>query len=191
MPPALLGDARRQLDSASEGRYSGMLDQVRQASKDAEGRRERARWIEAEADKLKEQYEQALRRLKDEEERRGAGIGLKMKDDLERLAKAADGIYEEVRFSNKSLARRLREVRDGLRAALDRTSDLLAGRAPERAMAPGDRVYVVKMQKWGEVVRVHKARKRATVRIGELEIEMGTDELLPWGSDFSGTVSSE
>jgi len=191
MPSALLSDARRQLDSVSEGRYSGMLDQVRQASKDAEGRRERARWIEAEAARLKEQYEQALHRLKDEEERTGAGIGLRMKDDLERLAKVADAIHEEVRFTHKSLAHRLREVRDGLRAALDRTADLLAGHAPERPLAPGDPVYVVKMHKWGEVVRVHKARRRATVRIGELEIEMGMDELLPWGSDFNGTVSSQ
>lgn len=191
MPSALLSDARRQLDSVSEGRYSGMLDQVRQASKDAEGRRERARWIEAEAARLKEQYEQALHRLKDEEERTGAGIGLRMKDDLERLAKVADAIHEEVRFTHKSLAHRLREVRDGLRAALDRTADLLAGHAPERPLAPGDPVYVVKMHKWGQVVRVHKARRRATVRIGELEIEMGMDELLPWGSDFNGTVSSQ
>ena len=184
MPRRLLDHARRQLDALTEGLYTGVREQVSQAARDAEQRRERARWLESDAARLKEEYEDALRGLKEAEERTGADVGLKMKGDLERLAESAEAIYEEVRFSHKSLARRVRDVRDGLRAMLERTSDIISGRQPERPLAPGDQVYVVKLQKWAEIVRVNKLRKRATVRTGELEIEVALDDLVPWGTGF-------
>ncbi len=186
MPPALLADARRQLNQASGGEYDRMLDQVHQATRDAEERRRRAQWLESEAEKLREQYERTLRRLKEEEQRTGADIGLKMKKDLERLAREANRLYDEVRFGHKSFARRVRDIRDGLRAALEGTEKLLAGHHPGRPIEPGDEVYVVKVHKWGEVLRVDGVRRRAMVQVGEMQMEVALDALVPWGSEMKG-----
>jgi dsDNA-specific endonuclease/ATPase MutS2 len=160
-----------------------MLDEVRVASKDAEERLKRARWVESEAERLREQYEQTLRRIKEEEERTGADIGLKIRDDLERVAEESRRLYDELRFAHKPLARRMRDIHEGLREVLQKTEELLSGHRPERPIKAGDEVYVVKVHKWGEVARVDNQRKRALVNVGEMQMELDLSELVPWGSE--------
>ena len=184
MPDALLQEARATLDDASGGEYGSMLDQVALAGRDAEQRRKRAQWLESEAEKLKAEYEEALSRLKDEEERTGADVGMKIRDDLERLSRSAAGLYDEVRFSHKAYARKVREVRDGLRAVLERTEKLVEGHAPPRPIQAGDEVYVVRVHKWGKVERVDPQHARALVSVGGMQMQVGLDGLVPWGSDM-------
>ena len=182
MPPALLKGARDLLDEASNGQYSSVLEQVQLAVKDAETRRQRAQWIEAEAEKLKAHYEGTLRRIREQEERTGADIGLKIRDDVTRLAAEANRLYDDVRFSHKPLARKMREVRDGLRAVLQRTEQLLDKRTPDRPIQPGDEVYIVKVHKWGRVDSVDAVHKRALVTVGNMQMEVDLSELVPWGT---------
>lgn len=186
MPRNLLAGARNVLDGASEGEYGEMLDQVRQAKKDSEQRRKRARYLEEEAEELKEEYEERLARIKEEEERTGADIGLKIQDKLEDIEAVADELYDDVRFRRKSLAKKLKEIRDGLREVLGRTEDLVAGREPEMPLQPGDEVYVAKVHKWGEVQRVDENRGRATVNAGKMQMEVDLDDLVRWGDEIPG-----
>ena len=183
MPAILLEDARRLLNEASQGEYDRTVAQVRQAARDAEERRRRAQYLESEAERIKQEYERILARIRDEEDRTGAGIGLKMKDDLERLVAVAGQLYDELHFSHKSVARKVREVRDGLKTALERTQELVAGHQPKRPIQPGDEVYVTKVHKWGEVTEVDGVRKRATVQVADMLLEVPIEELVPWGSD--------
>jgi len=184
MPQRLLAEARRQLDTLTDGRYGGMIEQINQAACDIEERRRRARWLEEESLRLKEQHEDILRRLKDEEERTGADLGLKLRKDLQQLAGEADRLYDDVQFSHRAAARQARQIADGLRSVLARTDRLLEGRAPERPIEPGDEVYVVRVHKWARVDRVDAERSRATVTAGNVQMEVDLDDLLPWGSDM-------
>ncbi len=182
MSPAVLNEARKRLDEVSGGAYGRVLAQVQQASEDTEKRRRRVQWLEEEARRLKKEYEGRLERIREEEERTGANVGLKMKEDLEGLHRQAWRLHDEVRFSHKSLARKVRQIRDGLRQALERTEDLLAGRRIPRPIQPGDEVYVSKVHKWGVVTRVDEGRGRALVEVGEMQMEAALDDLVPWGS---------
>jgi len=182
MPEALLDDARRLLNEASRGEYDSAVAQVRLAARDAEERRRRAQYLEHEAERIKEEYERVLNRIREEEDRTGADIGLKNKTDLEALLKGASQLHDELRFSHRSAARRMRDIREGLRAVLERTEALVAGRAIERPIRPGDEVYVTKVHKWGVVEQVDKVRKRASVQVGELVLDVPLGELVPWGT---------
>jgi len=183
MSEMLLDDARRVLNEASHGEYDSAVAQVRQAARDAEERRRRAEHLELEAEKMKGEYEQALRRIRDEEDRTGANIGLKNKADLEKLLAAAAELYDDLRFTHKPVAQKVRTLRDGMKAMLQRTEQLVAGRAPERPIEPGDEVYVTKVHKWGEVQRVDAGRGRATVQVAGMLMDVPLDELVPWGSE--------
>ncbi len=186
MPQRLLQNARDILDGASDGAYGDMLDQVRQAKQDSEQRRERAQYLENKAEELKEEYEKRLARIKEEEERTGADIGLKIQDQLEEVESAADDLYDDVRFQRKSLAKRARAIRDELREVLDRTEDLVAGREPEMPLQPGDEVYVAKVHKWGTVDRLDEKRGRATVSAGGMQLKVDIDDLVRWGNEIEG-----
>ena len=186
MPAGLLAAARRTLNQQSGGNYGRMLDQVAVAAKDAEQRRKRAQYMESEAEKLKTDYEERLARVKEEEERTGADAGLRVRDDLTRLEEMAARLHDDVRFSHKTLAGKVREIRDGLKAALGRTQKLLDGHRIERQYAPGDEVYVAKMHKWGTVERVDESRARATVSVGGMKMEIDLEGLVPWGTDMGG-----
>lgn len=181
MPPAILADARALLDAESAGEYTPMLEQVRLARQEAEERRERMQFLEREADRLKGEYEETLARLKAEEARTEAGIGLQMREILERLHKEADRLHEDLRHGHKTVARRVREVRDGLSECLEKVNALLKGHRLERALKPGDEVYVVKLHRWGNVERVDRRANRAKVRVGETQIDVELADLQPWG----------
>jgi dsDNA-specific endonuclease/ATPase MutS2 len=159
---------------------------VRQAKQDSEQRRERAQYLENKAEEMKEEYEERLARIKEEEERTGADIGLKIQDQLEEVESAADDLYDDVRFQRKSLAKRARAIRDELREVLDRTEDLVAGREPEMPLQPGDEVYVAKVHKWGTVDRLDEKRGRATVSAGGMQLKVDIDDLVRWGNEIEG-----
>jgi len=182
MSRALIAEAHRRLDEVSGGAYGRMLAHVQQATEDSERRRRRVRWLEEEAERLRDEYRERLRRVKDEQERTGANIGLKIRQDLESLQKEAARLYDEVRFSHKSLARKVREIRDGLQRALERTEELLAGRELPRPIQSGDEVYVTKVHKWGRVERVDEPRRRALVTVGDMQMEVSLADLVPWGA---------
>lgn len=184
MPKALLAGARNLLDGASGGEYGDMLDQVRQAKRDSEQRKRRARYLENQAEELKQEYEERLARIKEEEERTGADVGLKIQDQLEEVEKKVDEVYDDVRFSRKSLARKMKEIRDGLREVLGRTEDLVAGREPDIPLQPGDEVYVAKVHKWGEIKRVDENKGRATVNAGRMQMEVDLEDLVRWGDEI-------
>jgi DNA mismatch repair protein MutS2 len=178
---AILADARSMLDAESAGQYSSATDQIRLAREDAEERRQRTQFLEQEAERLKSEYEETLARLKAEEARREAGFGLQLRDSLARLHQEADRLYEDTRNSYKSLAKRIRGVRDGLAECLEKVSSLLSGHRLERPLQAGDEVYVVKLHKWGTVERVDRQGERARVRVGDSQIEIAVEELQPWG----------
>jgi DNA mismatch repair protein MutS2 len=181
LPPAILTAARELLDARSEGEYSSMLEEVELAREDAEERRERMQYLEGQAEKLKEQYEEVLARLQREEDRRGADLGLQIRDTLQELLQQADALHEDVRNVHRSLGQRVRAFRDGLQECLDDISELLKGHSLERPLHKGDEVYVVKLHKWGTVERVDERRGRAQVRVGQTQIDVELDELQPWG----------
>ncbi len=181
----VLADARALLDAESHGEYSSVLEEVRLVRRDAEARRERMAYLEKEAQRLKSEYERTLARLKAEEERRGADVGLQMREKLEPLRDQADRLYEDLRHSHKSVAKRLRDVRDGLTECLQSVSDLLEGHRLARALEPGDDVYVIKMHRWGTVERVDRSGERVKVRVGETQVEVPVEELQPWGESES------
>jgi DNA mismatch repair protein MutS2 len=183
LAPAILADARGLLDEESAGEYSSMLDEVRLVREDAEQRRDRVQYLEREAERLKAQYEEAVARLKAEEERRGADLGLKIRDQLEEVASEAARLYDDMRYSHKSLSRRVRDVRDGLQACIETVEDLLKGHKIDRPLRPGDEVYVIKVHKWGTVERVDRRRERVKVRIGDAQIEVAPEDLQAWGED--------
>ena len=84
----------------------------------------------------------------------------------------------------------MREIHDTLRALLQRTEELLRGHRPERAIEAGDEVYVVKVHKWGKVTGVDNLHKRAMVTVGNMQMEVALDELVPWGSDMGRAKGS-
>ncbi|MHC5035604.1 MAG: endonuclease MutS2, partial [Planctomycetota bacterium] len=94
LPPAILADARGLLDAESAGEYSSMLDQVRLVRQEAEERRDRMQYLEQQAAELREQYEETLARLKAQEDKEAAEIGLRMRDSLEVLHKEADRLHD-------------------------------------------------------------------------------------------------
>jgi DNA mismatch repair protein MutS2 len=181
MPGGVLAQARGLLDSESGGRYGDMLEQVKVARQDAEERRSRMEYLEGKAAELKEEYEYTLARLKAEEERQGADFGLKMRDALEEMHRQAGGLYEELRHSHRSAADRVRRVRDGLQEMLEDICALLKGHRLERRLEAGDEVYVTRIHKWGTVERVDEDRQRATVRVGNAQVEVDVEDLEPWG----------
>jgi len=180
LPPGVLRDARRLLDADSDGRYSSVLEQVRLSRRDAEQRRERLKYLERETLKLKLQYEETLARLRAEEARRGASVGLQMRQRLEQLHGEADRLYEYLRHSHRSLSRRAREVREGLAECLEDLQRLLKGHRIERPLKPGDEVYVIKIHRWGTVERVASRGERVRVRVGDAQIEVPVSEVQPW-----------
>ncbi|MFW5915701.1 MAG: endonuclease MutS2 [Planctomycetota bacterium] len=182
MPRRLLDGARDVLDGAADGEYRDMLQQVRQAKKDSEKRRRRAKTLEQHAQKLKAEYEEKLERIKEEEERTGADIGLKIKEDLEKLEQTAAELHDELRFSRKKLARTTEEIRNGLRDVLDRTEELVQGRETEMPLKPGDEVYVAKVHKWGTIERIDDNRGRATVNANNMQMEVDLEDLVRWGN---------
>jgi DNA mismatch repair protein MutS2 len=173
LPPAILADARGLLDAESGGEYSSMLDQVRLVRQEAEERRDRMQYLEQQAAELREQYEQTLTRLKAQEDKEAAEIGLQMRDSLEALHKEADRLHDDLRHSHKSVAKRVRAVRDGLAECIGKVSALLKGHRPPRPLQPGDEVYVIKIHKWGTVERVGRRGERVKVRVGNAQIEEG------------------
>jgi DNA mismatch repair protein MutS2 len=183
LPPAVLSEARGLLDAESAGQYSSALDQIRLARQDAEERRDRTQYLEQQAEKLKAEYEATLTRLKAEEERRGADIGLQMRESLDKLYQEADRLYEDTRHSHKSLAKRLRGVRDGVAECLEHVASLLRGHRLERPLQPGDEVYVIKIHKWGTVERVDRQTQRVRVRVGDAQVEVTAEDLQPWADN--------
>jgi DNA mismatch repair protein MutS2 len=183
LPPAILADARGSLDSESDGEYSSMLDEVKLVREDAEQRRDRLQYLERAAERLKAQYEEAVARLKAEEDRRGADLGLKIRDQLEEVTSEAGRLYDDMRYSHKSLSRRVRAVRDDLQACLDLVEDLLKGHKIDRPLKPGDEVYVIKVHRWGTVERVDRKRERVRVRVGDAQMEVAPEDLQAWGED--------
>lgn len=184
LPDKLLSHARSLLDEEAGGRYSNMLDQVRTAREEAEQRRERMRYLERQAEQLKEQYEETLERLQAAEDRQTAEMGLRMRDKLEEMHQQAEKLAENLRYTaGKTVNRRARDLRDGLKQCLADIEDLLAGHRPERELQAGDEVYVIKVHKWGEVERVDQGRGRARVRVGNMQMDVPMDELQAWGED--------
>ncbi len=181
----VLADARALLDAESQGEYSSVLEEVRLARQDAEARRERMGYLEKEAQRLRNEYEQTLGRLKAEEEMRGADIGLQMQGKLEQLRDQTDRLHADLRHGHKSVARRLRDVRDGLDDCLKSVSELLEGHRLPRPLEPGDDVYVIKMHRWGTVERVGRRGERVKVKVGDAQVEVPIEELQPWGEDQS------
>ncbi len=181
MEPQILTAARALLDDDSGGEYGSIIDQVNLARQDAEQRRERLQYLEGEAARLKEQYEDSLRRLKATEDRRGADIGLKLREKLTALQEESERLHADLRYSHKTVARRVRKVRDGLRKCLESLSALLDGHTLERPLEKGDDVYVIKLHKWGTVMHVGRHNKRARVNVGNAEIDVAIEDLQPWG----------
>jgi len=181
LPQDVLASARGLLDAQSAGEYSTMLDEVRLVREDAEERRERVQYLEQQAARLKADYEEALRRLRAEEDRRGADFGLRMREMLQQLHDEAEQLAEDLRHSHKSVSKRVRTVRDGLRGCLSDLSDLLKGHRLERPLQAGDEVYVIPLHKWGTVDRVNARTGRAKVRVGSAQVEVALEDLEPWG----------
>ncbi len=179
----ILSKARSLLDNQSKGEYSSMLEEVELARADAEERRERMQYLEDQAEKLKEEYEEVLARLKAEDERRGAAIGLQLRDSLEDLHSRADALHKDIRNLHSNLAGRAAGLRDGLQKCLDDIEKLLAGHDLEKPLEEGDEVYVTKLHKWGTVERVDERKGRAQVRVGATRIDIETDKLQRWGED--------
>jgi DNA mismatch repair protein MutS2 len=182
MPADLLLEARGRLDEASEGAYGQMLEQVQRTRQDSEERGRRARRLEQEAARLKEEHDSRLQRIKEQEDHISASVGLQIQADLEALLAEAGELYEEVRFSHKTLAPRIRGIRDAIRTSLERTETVLEGREPARPLQAGDEVYVRKVHRWGEISRVDQERGRALVQVGGMQMEVDLEELVPWGS---------
>jgi DNA mismatch repair protein MutS2 len=186
LPHSLLDRARSRLDDVSEGEYGDMLEQVRQATRDTEKRRKRVQYLEEQAEELKVEYEERLARIKEEEERTGADIGLKMHEELQELKETAQQVHDRIQFTHKSIAKKVLGIHKGLQELIDRTQDLLDGREPERKLQAGDEVYVSKVHKWGEIERVDHKKGRAKVRAGKIQLEVEMDELTPWGEKIEG-----
>ncbi len=183
LQPDILRRARDLLDTESKGEYSSMLEEVELARADAEQRRERMQYLEEQAQKLKNEYEEVVARLKAEDERRGASIGMQLRDALEELHRQAEVLCEDSRHVHSSLAGRAGKLRDGLRECLDDIGKLLEGHDLKRPLQEGDEVYVTRLHKWGTVQRVDERRGRAQVRVGAARIDVEVDELQPWGED--------
>ncbi len=181
LPADMLEQARQLLDTEPRGEYSAMLEDVQKAREEAEERRDRMQYLEDQAEKLKEQYEDVLARLQAEEDRRGADIGFQMRDELERMAQEADRLQQDMGTVHKAWAQRVRSLRDGLRKCLQNIETLLAGHDLERPLEEGDEVYVIKLHKWGTVERVDEGRGRARVKVGNMSVDVELDELQPWG----------
>ena len=179
----ILGKARNLLDSQSKGEYSSMLEEVELARADAEERRERMQYLEDQAEKLKAEYEEVLARLKAEDERRGAGIGLQLRDSLQDLHSRADALHKDIRNLHSNLAGRAARLRDGLQRCLDDIEKLLEGHDLEKPLEEGDEVYVTKLHKWGTVERVDERKGRAQVRVGATRIDIEVEDLQRWGED--------
>jgi DNA mismatch repair protein MutS2 len=186
LPPEILADARRLLDATSGGEYSMMLEEVRMAREDAEARRDRMQYLEEEAARLKTQYEEVLARLQAEDERRGASLGFQLRDALHALLAEAEAAHKDARPVNRSLTRRLAGLRTGLRKCLDDVEMLLGGHRLERELQPGDEVYVVKVHRWGKIERVDQRSGRATVQVGNTQIDADLSDLEPWGEGVTG-----
>lgn len=184
LPRELLDDARLRLTEETEGDHAPELDELREARREVEERRSRVHSIEREVAEQKREYDERLLRLRQEEERKDTDLGLRIRDELERLANSAGRLYDHVRFSHKTLAQQVRELRDGLTKTLEQISGLLRGHRPPRPIQPGDEVYVIRAHKWAEVERVDKKRQRAMVKVGDIQMDVSLDDLLPWGSDM-------
>jgi DNA mismatch repair protein MutS2 len=181
LPGDVLAAARELLDAQSAGEYGTMLDEVRLVRQDAEERRERVQYLEQQAARLKADYEETLARLKAQEDRQSADFGLHMRDALQGLHDEADRLAEDLRYSHKAVARRVRKVRHGLRECLDDLAELLRGHRIERPLQVGDDVYVIRLHRWGTVERVNARAGNAKVRVGDAQVEVALDDLQPWG----------
>ena len=182
MPAELLAHARSLLDTEAGGHYSTLLDEVQMAREEAEERRDRMKYLEDEAARLKAEYEETLARLKAAEDRKSAELGLRMSERLQELRAEAERLQEDLRYGSNAVVRqRARAVRDGLEQCLKDVAKLMAGHAIDRQLAKGDEVYVTKVHKWGEVERVDQRRGRATVRVGSMQMDLPLEELQPWG----------
>ena len=182
MPSGVLDAARQELDLEDAGPQSPALEQVWEARADAEMRKQRAYGLQSEAETLKREYEETLARIKEEEDKISADLGLRIKDRIEELSRLAGELHEDVRFSHKKVAQRVRRMRDELPEVLKTIESLLRGHRPERPVQAGDEVYVVKVRRWGEVLRVDPRRQKAMVRVGGAEMEVDLDDLVPWGT---------
>jgi dsDNA-specific endonuclease/ATPase MutS2 len=169
------------LDDESQGEYGTVLDQIKLAREDAEERRDRMEYLEKEAARLKEEYEEALARLKAEEERKGADIGLKIRGKLQNVLQDAEKLHDALRHTHKSVAKRVRSVLNGIRGCLNDLEALLEGHEPERELEAGDEVYVIKLHKWGTVRRVDKKNGRLAVDVGGMQVDVSEDDIQPWG----------
>jgi len=185
LSPGLLQRANEHLAVESADLYSASLERVQRTRQDAERRRRRLARLESQAEKLRREHEDGLARLKEERERLNADLGLQMRDRIEQLARDAEALYDGVSHSHKRIGQRVRAIRDGLRNMLDQVSLLLEGHRIERPLRPGDRVYVPKVNRWGELARVDRRRQRALVRVGGMDMELDLGELVPWGETGS------
>lgn len=182
LPADILHRARQRLDAEAGGEYSAMLEEVQVARQEAEKRRDRMEYLEQQAARLKEEYEETLARLKSAEERKDAEMGLRMRGQLQELMGLASDLSEDLRYSASSpVKRRLRELRDGLKQCLADIASLLEGHSLQRRLQEGDEVYVVKVHRWGEVERVDERNGRAKVRVGRMQMDVPLDELQAWG----------
>lgn len=181
LPADILSGARGLLDDESQGEYGTVLDQIKLAREDAEERRDRMEYLEGEAARLKAEYEAALARLKAEEERKGADLGLKIYSQIEDLLQDAERLHEDLRYSHKQVARRVKKLRNSLRQCLSDLDALLEGHTPDRELKEGDEVYVIKLHKWGTVSRVDRRNERLRVDVGGMQVDVANDDIQPWG----------
>jgi dsDNA-specific endonuclease/ATPase MutS2 len=154
--------------------------------KDAEERRDRMRYLEQEAEKLKAEYEETLARLKAAEDHANAEIGLRIHKRLEDTYAEARDLTEDLRYSASSVVKkRLHRLRDGLGRCLKDIESLLADHKLDRPLEQGDDVYVIKVHKWGTVERVDARHGRARVRVGNIQMDVPLAELQAWGETGS------
>jgi DNA mismatch repair protein MutS2 len=181
VPPEIVERARELL-SPDERRLQTLLERAEAAARAAARDREEAARLRAEALELKKKYEELSEAL----EARRREILAEARNQAQALVREAryeaTRIIEELRAAAARTAAREREaavqsLRAQLRALeerLEEGTDAVAP-APAEELAPGDRVYIPRYRREGEVVKV--AGSQVQVLVGAMKVDLPREEL--------------
>ena len=181
VPPEIVERARELL-SPDERRLQTLLERAEAAAHAAARDREEAARLRAEALELKKKYEELSAAL----EARRRELLAEARNQAQALVREArheaTRIVEELRAAAARAAAREREaavqnLRAQLRALDQRLEEAgeAAPPAPPEELAPGDRVYIPRYRREGEVVKV--AGSQVQVLVGALKVDLPREEL--------------
>ncbi|MBC7106546.1 MAG: Smr/MutS family protein, partial [Firmicutes bacterium] len=181
MPPTVVARARELL-SPDERRLQALLERAEAASRAAVRDREEAARLRAEALELKKKYEELMGALEARRRETLAEARNRAQALVREARQEAARIIEELRAAAAREAAREREaaverLRAQLKALDERVHDAgdAAPAAPLEEVAPGDRVYIPRYGREGEVLKV--AGSQVQVLVGVLRVDLPLEEL--------------